>query len=117
MSKYYGLIVGLLYTLPFSIAGLVMGALSDKFNRKLLLGVTMILSSLTSVVSGLVDSFPVLCGMRVLQGSLHSATKPLSYSLVTDLVPPENRSTANSILNSGVYIGIALSSLSIIMIK
>jgi sugar phosphate permease len=43
-----------------------MGALSDKFNRKVMLGVTVILSSLTQVVMGAVDSFPVLCGMRIL---------------------------------------------------
>jgi sugar phosphate permease len=66
LGKYYGVVVGLLYTLPFSIAGLVMGALSDKFNRKVMLGVTVILSSLTQVVMGAVDSFPVLCGMRIL---------------------------------------------------
>jgi MFS family permease len=66
LGKYYGLIVGLLFTLPFSISGLVMGALTDKFNRKILLGTTVILSSITQIVTGLVDSMPVLCFMRVL---------------------------------------------------
>lgn len=47
MGKYYGLIVGLLFTLPFSISGLVMGALTDKFNRKIILGITVVLSSMT----------------------------------------------------------------------
>jgi MFS family permease len=47
MGKYYGIIVGLLFTLPFSISGLVMGALTDKFNRKVMLGITVTLSSLT----------------------------------------------------------------------
>ena len=54
--------------------------------------------------------------MRMLHGAANSATVPLSYSLVTDYVRPENRTFVNSILNSGAYIGIALSSLTILMI-
>ena len=60
------MIVGLLFTLPFSISGLVMGALTDKFNRKVMLGITVTLSSITQIVTGMVDSLPVLCGMRIL---------------------------------------------------
>lgn len=91
--------------------------LTDKFNRKAMLGITVILSSMTQVVMGLVDSFPVLCVMRVMQGMLNSATKPLTFSLVSDYIPPDKRGTANSIMSSGVYIGIALSSLSILSIQ
>ena len=94
-----------------------MGGLTDVVNRKMMLGITVILGSITQIVTGLVDSFPVLCGMRFLQGSLNSATKPLTVSLVSDYVPKEYRSTANSVMSSGVYIGIALSSLSILFIN
>ena len=55
--------------------------------------------------------------MRVLHGSFNSATSPLSYSLVAEFVPPEKRGTANSILSAAIYIGIALSSLSVMLIK
>ena len=41
----------------------------------------------------------------------------MAYSLVADFFPGEGRTTANSILSVGNYIGIALSSLSIILIK
>jgi predicted MFS family arabinose efflux permease len=44
-------------------------------------------------------------------------TNPLTYSLVADYVPPEKRATANSILASAVYVGVSLSSLSILMFK
>ena len=116
LPLHYGLVVGLLYNLPYSVFGLLMGGLTDRFNRKLMLGIFMIIASVAQLATGLIDSFPVLCGMRFIQGALNSATKPLSYSLVSDYVPQEYRSTANSILNSGVYIGIALSSMSILSI-
>jgi MFS family permease len=64
------------------------GALADKYNRKVMLSSIIILASLTQVLTGVVDSFTVLCGMRVLHGCFNSATNPLAYSLVSDIIPP-----------------------------
>lgn len=55
--------------------------------------------------------------MRVLHGGLSAATNPLSFSIVADYFPPEKRGTANAILSTGNFVGIALSSLSILGIK
>jgi MFS family permease len=55
--------------------------------------------------------------MRVLCGAMNSATNPLTFSLVADYVRPERRATANSVLTASSYVGIAISSLSILMIK
>lgn len=116
LSQHYGLLSGLVYTLPYSIAGLYAGQLADKVNRKTMLAVMIFLCGLSQSVTGLVNSFWVFVLMRMLHGAANSATVPLSYSLVTDYVRPENRTFVNSILNSGAYIGIALSSLTILMI-
>lgn len=105
------------YTLPYSICGLMVGAFSHKVNRKFVLGLTMMLGGATQFMSGTINSFSFFCGMRVLHGSLNAATTPLSYSLVADYVPPERRATANSILSASIYLGISLSSLSILLIK
>ena len=113
----YGLLSGLAYTLPFSIFGLIFGASTNKVNRKMVLGLTLMIGGLSQSLSGMVNSFPVLCGMRILHGAMNSALSPLSYSLVSDYVPPEKRATANSILATAIYSGISLSSLSILLIK
>jgi MFS family permease len=55
--------------------------------------------------------------MRICHGALSSATNPLSYSLVADYYPPDKRGTPNAILSTGNFIGIALSSISILLIK
>ena len=55
--------------------------------------------------------------MRVLHAIVNSATNPLTFSLVSDYVHPDKRNTVNSILGSSSYIGIALSSLAIMLIK
>lgn len=63
------------------------------------------------------STFGVLVAMRFLHGAVCSVTGPLSYSLVADYFPPEVRGTANAILTTGSFIGIALSSISILAIK
>lgn len=55
--------------------------------------------------------------MRILHGAISAAINPLSYSLIADYFPPEKRSRANAILTTGNYLGIALSSISILLIK
>ena len=77
----------------------------------------MILMSSFHLTSAMTTSFSVLFMMRFLHGAISSATDPVSYSLIADYFPPEKRSTANAILSTGNFIGIALSSLSIILIK
>jgi MFS family permease len=117
LHKWYGWLAGLAYTLPYAIGGLVMGSMSGNINRKKTMGICVMISGLCQFFTGRFDSFASLCGMRVLHGAANAATNPLSYSLVADYVPPEKRATANSILGSAIYVGVALSSLSILMIK
>lgn len=82
-----------------------------------MLGLSLGIAGLSQCVTGLFNSFPILCGMRVLHGAMNAALSPLSYSLVSDYVPPEKRATANSILGIAIYAGISLSSLSILLIR
>jgi len=59
----------------------------------------------------------VLAFLRFCHGAVSSATKPLAYSLIADYFPQDKRSTANSILSGANFVGIALSSMTIILIK
>lgn len=117
LKGWYGLLAGLIYTVPYSFFGLLVGKFADNANRKLWLGIMVILASLTIGISGFVNSFAVLALMRVFHGMFNSATNPLSFSLVSDYFPPDKRSTANSIIQAGNYIGVGVSSLSIILIS
>ena len=75
------------------------------------------MTSVFHLYAGFTSSFAMLCFMRIFHGALSSATNPLSYSLVADYFPPEKRGTPNAILSTGNFIGIALSSISILLIK
>lgn len=87
MEKYYGLLSGMAYTVPYSICGLGVGLLQGGFNRKRLLAFTMILAGLTQLFTGMADSLAVLCVMRVLHAACNSITNPLFYSLTADYFP------------------------------
>lgn len=55
--------------------------------------------------------------LRVVLGITCAACNPTAYSMIGDYFPPNRRATANSIFTSGIYVGNAVSSLSIIIIK
>lgn len=117
MSSAFGMVTGPAYTIPYCIAGLVMGALADVLNRKWLLAITFFIGGISSLATASFDSFGILIGMRVLHAIMNSATNPLTFSLVSDYVHPDRRNTVNSILGSSSYIGTATSSLAIMLIR
>lgn len=94
-----------------------MGALADVLNRKWMLAITFFVGGISSLATASFDSFWILVAMRILHATMNSATNPLTFSLVSDYVHPDKRSTVNSILGSSSYIGIAMSSLAIMLIK
>ncbi len=110
-NRYYGLISGAAFTIAFSVSGVFAGQLVDRFNRRILLGVTCILWSASNLVTGTVNSFALMVAMRFLLGVLQSFNNPSSLTLLADYFPLERRSTVNSVQNAGIYIGSGLSSL------
>jgi MFS family permease len=112
----YGLLSGLAFTLSFSICGIFAGYFSDKTNRRVLMGAACVLWSICTLLTGLINSFPVLFVLRFGLGIFESAFNPCAYSIISDLFAPSYRTTANSVFNLGIYFGGALASLSTLMI-
>jgi MFS family permease len=54
--------------------------------------------------------------LKVLSQALSAAVTPLTFKILAEYFPPERRTTANSILSSAKMVGIALSSLTVLMI-
>ena len=117
LQGYYGLLSGLFFTLPYSTVGLFAGALGKSKKRVLILGLLTMLVSSIHFTNGITSSFFIICLMRFLHGAFSSVINPLSFSLVADYFPPEKRGTANAILSTGNFLGVALSSITIILIK
>lgn len=115
-DEWYGFLAGPAFTISFSVFGIFGGALSDSVSRKYIISIACILWSACTVGSGAIDSFAMLFVLRFGLGLFEAVFNPSAYSIIADLFPPEDRGTANSIFNMGIYFGGALSSLSGLMI-
>ena len=117
LQEYYGLLSGVLFALPLSVCTIFMGLATDKVSRKWLLGIGCISWSLIGCATGYFNSFMVFAVCRVALGITQATCNPAAYSLIRDMFPPNRRATANSIYSSGIYVGNAISSLCISLIK
>ena len=63
LKNWYGLLAGLVYTLPYAGFGLIAGKISDKVDRRLFLAIVVCLASATMGVSAATSSFAILSGI------------------------------------------------------
>jgi MFS family permease len=112
----YGFLVGYGYTIIFAIFTIAVGLAVDRFNRVIILTSGVLLWSLATTSMGIwAQGFGGLLVCRIFVAAGQSTTNPVSYSLIADIVPPQKRSTANGIFAAALYVGGALSSLSILI--
>ena len=112
----FGLLSGAMFTIFFSITVLFAGVLADNMSRRILMSTAAILWSLTSITTSISKTFFGIAASRMALGFFEAFIGPSAYSLIADYFPPEIRTTAIGIFAFGIYIGVAFSSLNIIMI-
>jgi MFS family permease len=93
-----------------------MGTVADRVHRVNVLSVSCILWSLTTLISGFATNFTGLLVPRIFLGFFESACDPPCYSLIGDYFSLSYRSRAYGIFSTGLFIGIGLSSLCLLMI-
>ena len=98
LDNYYGVLAGMAYTVPYSVAALFVSLLPPGFNRKRLVFTVSLIAGLFMFATGSVDSLAVLCVGRIIHAICNSMTNPLFFSLAADYFPREKRGTANAVL-------------------
>jgi len=86
-----GILLGL-FTISGMAGGLIGGALTDRFGRKVMVLSGLIISSLSALAMGLVDSLVVFYGLAVAVGFLSDIAGPAWQAMVIDILPEEKRS-------------------------
>ena len=117
MDRYYGVLTGVAYSVPFALSPIFLSLLKVDYNRVKLLCFVVALAGLSTLLTGMVNSFPLLFVMRMVHAVCFSLTIPIVSGLVRGLFPQNERGLANSLLKSASYFGIAISSLSILLIN
>ena len=100
--------IGMLFSAFFYTYGLMMaiaGWILDRVSVRLGYAVSVFLWSVAGALTGLITNFGELFGCRLLLGIGEAANWPAALRTVARVMPPEKRSLANGLFNSGASVG------------
>lgn len=103
------LLAGFAFAFFFAVCGLPLGWLADRYNRKLIISISVIFWSLATAACGLAKGFGQLFMGRVAVGVGEAGLIPASYSIVSDIFPPRRLTFAVAIMALGSPIGMGSS--------
>lgn len=82
------------FTLPYALVQPLLGALADMFSKAKLMLSCMVLVTVATLICGLATSYQFLFIARVLAGLASGGVVPISFALVGDMVPVQERQVA-----------------------
>jgi MFS family permease len=93
--------VGILFAI-FSISGMVGsalgGALADRMGRKVVIIISLVLSSLSALGMGFAPTLAIFIAVVAIVGTLSSIGHPAHEAVVADLLPPDKRAEGYGII-------------------
>ena len=101
-----GFLSGFAFALFYAVLGLPVARLADRWSRRNVLAISMVVWSGMTALCGLAGTFWQLAILRVGVGVGEAGGTPPSHSLIASYFPPEERSTAMGIYGSGTQIGV-----------
>jgi MFS family permease len=93
------------------LGGIVSGVLADRFGKKPMLAITVLIYSLGSLVCGLAPNLPVFIIGRGLVGLGVGGEWAIGHGLIAEAVENKYRGRAAAMLQSGEPVGVALAAL------
>ena len=103
-----GLLTGIMFAAFYATLGMPMAMWADRHNRRNLISFSVFLWSLMTALCAAATNFVQLLLMRIGVGVGEAGSNPPSHSMIADLYPPQNRSTAMAIFGTGVNWGILI---------
>ena len=85
----------------------IWGKLSDLFNKKLLVQLSIVIFVVGSVVAGLAQSMPVLLSARVIQGIGMGGLTALVQALIGSIIPPRERGRYSGYMGAVIAVATA----------
>lgn len=100
-----GLLTGFAFSAFYAAAGLPLGRIADRVNRRLLLTISLAAWSVATAACGAATSFIQLALARMSVGIGEGGCSPSSHSLIADLFPPGHRAFPLGIFTAGAMAG------------
>ena len=101
----FSLLSGFAFVFFYALLGLPIARLADRYSRRFIIGVGIAFWSVTTVASGIAQSFQQLFWARVAVGAGESSLAPATYSMLTDSFPRDRLPMAIAILSLGFVCG------------
>ncbi|MGO9512685.1 MAG: MFS transporter [Steroidobacteraceae bacterium] len=103
-----GALSGFAFGVFYAIAGIPIGILADRIERRRIIALAVGVWSLMTASCGLTTSFWQLFAARVAVGAAESGGPPASISLITDLYTRRSRASAIALYMSGSSVALVL---------
>lgn len=103
-----GLLAGTAFALFYATLGVPIALLADRWNRRNLIAIALAIWSGMTALSGFATNIWQLGLARVGVGVGEAGCSPAAHSMISDLYPPEQRSTAMGFYTLGISAGIML---------
>jgi MFS family permease len=103
------LLQGLSFGILYATAGIALGLTADRYSRRRLLALGVLVWSLATALGGMAQNFEQMFATRVMVGLGEAALGPCMVSMVADLFPPNRRGRPISICLMGQAAGVGLS--------
>jgi len=106
---HMGVLTGLAFGLTYALAGLPLGYLIDRVDRRRLLSVLVAVWSGCTALCGIAQSYAMLVTARLAVGMAEAGGAPTALSMIGDLFPARLRSTAIGVFWASTALGTAAS--------
>jgi MFS family permease len=103
-----GFLAGSAFAIFYATLGIPISLLADRFNRRNLIALALAVWSGMTALSAAAGSIFQLTLARIGVGIGEAGCSPPAHSMISDLYPPEKRSTAMGIFTLGISIGIMI---------
>jgi len=117
ISEMQAIWIGSAFSLCYGICCLIYGPLSDYYGRNIFLTAGISFLCIVTLIGAIVNHYPTLLVLRILQAVGAAAFVPISLVYVAELYPPEKRLTAIGFITSGFLVASVLSQIFATMIE
>jgi MFS family permease len=102
------LLQGLAFAIFYSVMGLPLGWLADRYSRRGIIAAGVLVWCLATAASGLAGGFVALFVARLLVGAGEAALSPAALSLISDFFPPAKRGPPVGVYTMSAALGSGL---------
>jgi len=102
-----GVVFGV-FAISSFIGSMIGGALTDRIGRKSMLVFGLVMSSISSVLMGVIDALPVFIGVALVVGILSETGSPAQQALVADILPEKQRAGGFGIIRVAFNLAVTI---------